>query len=117
MNSIFRIIINAIKYRIGLFGKAPLCNLCPERAPKVLNFCFLLCWRCTGLLIGAIIGKLLFGVTNFQINQSYLRILFVLILVLPVVIDSVLQYYFGVLSTNKRRCLTGIIAGIGATLI
>lgn len=83
----------------------PLCNKKPERAPNVNGHTFPLCWRCTGLVLGALAG--------------YISLLFIppiglcsYTLLLPIGIDGGLQYLGGVLSTNTRRFVTGFIGGL-----
>ena len=41
------------------FGKAPLCNGRPERAPHLGTFVFPLCWRCTGVFVGCIMSTII----------------------------------------------------------
>ena len=83
----------------------PLCNKKPERAPHIYGHTFILCWRCTGLIIGAcfgIIARLILG--NF--SQIYY------LLLLPVAIDGGLQYIFRIMSNNPRRFITGFVGGL-----
>ena len=83
----------------------PICNKKPERAPRLFGHTFILCWRCTGLVVGAIIGnilKLYIGPIN---ALGYL-------LLIPTGIDGILQYKFGIMSNNFRRFTTGIIGGL-----
>ena len=83
----------------------PICNRIPTRAPHIFGHTFPLCWRCTGVVVGSIIGLIMRMYINpigYSIN----------ILVLPLAIDGVLQYKFGIESTNPRRFITGIVCGL-----
>ena len=83
----------------------PICNKKPDRAPNIFGHTFILCWRCTGLVLGGIVGtfaRLYFG--NIKIYWYSLLI--------PVGIDGGLQYYCGVMSNNYRRFITGFIGGL-----
>lgn len=83
----------------------PLCNKKPDRAPKIFGHTFILCWRCSGLIVGASLGYLILlliqpiGIYSFA-------------LLIPIGVDGGMQYYLGVLSTNSRRFITGIIGGL-----
>jgi uncharacterized membrane protein len=83
----------------------PLCNKKPDRAPHLLGHTFLLCWRCTGLVAGALVGCLLL---TFVQTLGLLGML----LLVPVGVDGVLQYKYGVLSNNYRRFITGFLGGL-----
>ena len=90
------------------FGKAPLCNGRPERAPHIGSFCFPLCWRCTGLFIGCIIATIIKLSVEIESN-----IMIVVITSLPMLIDWSLQRVRIKESTNFRRFTTGLISAIG----
>ena len=83
----------------------PLCNKHPERAPHIFGHTFILCWRCTGLLIGAILGYTILLITQ-PIGLSGM------LFIIPVGIDGIMQYNFGIMSNNCRRFITGFIAGL-----
>ena len=83
----------------------PICNKCPDRAPKLFGHSFIFCWRCTGLIVGAILG-ILFKICFWNISVIYY------VLLIPIFIDGVLQYYFDIMSNNKRRFITGIVGGL-----
>jgi uncharacterized membrane protein len=94
--------------RIKLFGRLPLCNMHYERAPHLGHFCFPLCWRCSSILMGIIIGKLV----HFDINIYY-----ACLLQIPIIIDGYLQYKHVIVSTNIRRIVTGFLSGLSASTI
>lgn len=84
-----------------------LCHRLPERSFFIKGKQFPLCARCTGILLGYIIGiiiNIIFKVDNLLLN---------VFLVIPTVIDGTGQYFGHWVSNNKRRFITGIIAGIG----
>ena len=83
----------------------PLCNKKPDRAPHIFGHTFILCWRCTGLLVGAILGYILLAITQ-PIGISGMSF------IIPVGIDGIMQYKFGIMSNNYRRFVTGFIAGL-----
>lgn len=101
-------LIKLIKTYFSYLGKVPLCNKKPERAPKILGFCFLLCWRCLGLLVGGVIGSFMYmkEIINYKNNA-----LFIFLLGGPFIIDISMQI-LRKQSTNERRFLTGILLGI-----
>ena len=100
--------LNVIKKYLYLVGKKPLCNKIPERAPHIGDFCFLLCWRCTGIVIGAIISSILFFYI-FNFSEKMIFITFPLLL--PILFDGISQYYFNRKSNNAMRFVTGILFG------
>lgn len=105
-------IINAAKEHLELLGKKPLCNKKAERAPRILNFCFPLCWRCTSIVIGYAIGSIIR--VSFLGGKSYL--FFGSMMCMPCFVDHYLQEKANIRSTNFRRILTGLLAGIGISV-
>lgn len=101
-----------IRYIKENFGKIPFCNEKPDTAPHLGKFCFPVCWRCFALITSILITYL---VAHVWLNMIFpLWISFVMIC--PTVIDGIAQYIFGILSNNRRRCIIGIISGIGITM-
>ena len=92
-----------------MIGKAPLCNGKPERAPHIGSFCFPLCWRClmidVGLLVGAVLQLLFVPGLAVALLSSLLMI--------PCLIDGLKQKYTDYVSSNPKRAVFGLIAGIG----
>lgn len=101
-------IINIIVERLLKIGKIPICNGISSRAFHIGEFCFLLCYRCTFVVLFFFISLF---VTN-KLKKTYPTVLMVAIMI-PMVIDGGLQKFFGILSTNMRRSLTGALFGIG----
>ncbi|MEO5891143.1 MAG: DUF2085 domain-containing protein [Ferruginibacter sp.] len=87
------------------------CHRLPERSFFWKGKQFPICARCTGLYI----GYLSFILFNFEIIT--LRSVFAFLLVLPTVLDGLLQAFYKVPSTNTRRVITGMIAGVGLMAI
>jgi uncharacterized membrane protein len=88
----------------------PLCNHCPERAPHFGGLIFFLCWRCTGILLGLLLAlvsvRVVYGANGPQ------EIIWLLVLSAPGMIDVYRQKIKGKPSNNKRRFITGLLAGI-----
>lgn len=66
-----------------------------------------LCARCTGILVGYLAGIIL-GIFNYRTN-----IIGAILLIVPTGIDGFGQYMGKWKSTNTRRFITGVLAGIG----
>lgn len=84
-----------------------LCHQLPERSFFFHGRQFPICARCTGIFIGYLLGigyALIFGKI-----PSYIA----LILILPLIIDGGFQHLRKWESTNIRRLITGMLAGIG----
>lgn len=101
LNSLFL----RLEYRIRNIGKTPLCNLCVDRGPHIGSFVFPLCYRCTGLIIG--------GIFSFYIKiDTTISIL----LFIPMVVDSLLQYFINYKSNNLKRFVSGFMFGLGLNI-
>ena len=98
-----------IKECFAWIGKKPLCNKERKRAPIIFGHSFILCWRCSGLVIGGLIGSYLYstGALNCR-NNMY----FIFLLGAPLIIDTITQRIANIESTNKKRFITGILLGI-----
>lgn len=83
-----------------------LCHRLPERSFFFKGRQFPLCARCTGILFGYILGII------YVILSHGMHIILELSLMLPLVIDGTGQYLGYYESTNIRRLITGILAGI-----
>ena len=85
-------------------GKHPICSGYRSRAPVIFGWCFPLCYRCTAFIISLIFSELI-GVE--------LTVIWTCILLFPMVVDGVFQYFLHRESTTIRRILTGTLAGVG----
>ncbi|MDR3598667.1 MAG: DUF2085 domain-containing protein [Clostridium sp.] len=82
------------------------CHRIPERSFFFRCHQFPICARCTGILIGYIVGIIYIIFFNFL--NTYIE----LSLIVPLIIDGTGQYLGYFKSTNFRRLITGILAGI-----
>lgn len=87
------------------------CHRLPERSFFFRGKQFPLCSRCTGILIGYIIGILYF------IFFDKINFFLALSLIIPLVIDGYGQYLGKWISNNGRRFFTGVLAGVGTVYI
>ena len=96
--------------KLLFIGKFSGCHQLPERSFFVKDYQFPICARCTGVLLGNIIG--LVGAFVYILNWRTLvlgcSIMF---------LDWHLQFIRLVKSTNTRRLITGIIGGYSLTSI
>ena len=86
---------------------ACMCHQRPDRSFFLKGKQFPVCARCTGVLIGYILGVMLAVVTSCR---AYLWFLLMLI---PMIVDGGLQHFKNIESNNLRRLFTGILGGIG----
>ncbi len=94
----------------AVFGKRPLCNRRPERAPAVGSFVFPLCWRCSGLVVGwwggyfLNVPPLVEGIGKHLVGG---------LLLIPLIVDVALQKSFRIESTNSGRFTSGVLFTLG----
>ncbi|MGL4453486.1 MAG: DUF2085 domain-containing protein [Sarcina sp.] len=88
-----------------------ICHQRPERSFFIRDRQMPVCARCTGIVVGYIIGILL---CFFIKNESFI---FPILLAVPTGIDGFGQLYEKWVSNNFRRCFTGIFAGVGLILL
>jgi uncharacterized membrane protein len=93
----------SFKKRLNSFGEKPLCSLKQSRGILILDFCFPLCSRCTGLVVGAIIG---YVASDFISLNIYLRALFMML----ILVDVLRSKYFT--TSNTNRFTTGMLFSI-----
>lgn len=101
-----------ISKRVWSLGRKPICNLRPDRAPRLFGICFPLCWRCTGIILGVFLAPGFLSCT-FVVNISTIH---GLALITPAAVDAVAQYAYGIESTNLRRVTTGAACGVGLVI-
>lgn len=87
------------------------CHQLPERSFFFKGHPFPLCARCTGILIGYFIGLI------YIFFFKDLHIVLELLLIVPLIIDGTGQYLGYFRSTNIRRLITGILAGISTVCL
>ena len=83
------------------------CHQKPERSFFLYGYQFPLCARCTGVLIGYVCSFFLL-VFGFSIPS-----IVCILLLLPLVLDGMIQLFFYIMSNNTRRFITGTLFGIG----
>ena len=81
------------------------CHQMPERSFFIGSYQLPLCARCTGIVIGHVLGIVV---------AMFCKVSFWTLLgTLPLMVDGTLQEATGYESTNPRRLLTGIFYGFG----
>ena len=75
-----------------------------------------LCARCLGVLIGQLLG---FGalIGGFLVAYSSLGVMLSILLLYPMGVDWSLQEFMGLESSNWRRLVTGLLGGLGLTIV
>ncbi len=88
-----------------------ICHRIPERSFFIKGHQFPVCARCTGFYSGLIV----YLIINcfFKHNYDFNMLLVSMILMVPVAIDGLTQYFGPRESTNNLRFITGFIGGIG----
>lgn len=88
-----------------------LCHQLPERSFFYRGRQFPICARCTGILLGYIIGVLI------ALKYHHIPLGVLILLLVPLGIDGIAQYLGFWESTNIRRLFTGIAAGIATDFL
>lgn len=83
------------------------CHQMPERSFFINKYQFPVCARCTGMMVGYIMALFL---VIIKIN---IKLIFCILLMIPMIIDGCVQYKTTYLSNNLKRFITGIMYGIG----
>jgi uncharacterized membrane protein len=105
-----------VKKVLNKIGKVPLCNGKPERAPHVCGKCFILCWRCSMVVLFSIMVTLLITYSKIFIMKIPFAII-ALLLIVPMIVDGVAQYLLHKESNNSRRIITGSLFGCGIAIL
>lgn len=98
-----------------IVGKVPLCNRKGDRAPHFFGFCFIFCYRCSGVLLGILLGYIIHQF-NISLEPNLGLFLFGVVLMIFLVVDGTMQYFKDIESTNVRRLVSGLMAGLGIYL-
>ena len=94
--------------KLGKFlAIAFMCHQKPERSFCFKGKQFPLCARCTGILIGYFLGIYMAYIISCN------NYLWLLICILPMLVDGGIQFIFKIESNNFRRLITGMLGGIG----
>ena len=96
-------------------GKYPICNHKKNTAPQLWGMTFILCWRCTGVMISlitmCIVGAIL------QVNFGIGQVFFGGLLLIPMIVDGLKHYFYNGDTSNRRRFITGMLFGVGYALV
>ena len=101
----------SLLYRAAMFVGGWWCHQLPERSPHLLGAQLPLCWRCTGIALGAL--ALLCGLFAKK-KLPPLSLSLLLASALPFDVLAGVLAGGGALD-NPRRFLTGVLWGVGAT--
>ena len=94
-----------------LFNRRPICNNNPNSAPMIDGVPFLLCWRCTGAVLGIATGLILQKIIPSAYDDlSSLKL--VVIFSLPALIDFSLNRLRLKKESNIMRFITGVSLGL-----
>ncbi|MGD9605140.1 MAG: DUF2085 domain-containing protein [Bacilli bacterium] len=103
-----------LKERWQLLGQAPLCNGQPETTFQVFGFSFILCYRCTFIIIGLLLTTFVFSKLKTPLFSSKKQQILLMIMGLLILIaDGANHHLLGNETTNLLRILTGFFGGIG----
>jgi uncharacterized membrane protein len=87
------------------------CHRLPERSYFCRGRQFPMCARCTGIGVGYIVAAII------AIFYGSLGVLTSILLIIPTSVDGTVQLFFRRESTNNRRLITGIAAGVGIVFV
>jgi len=92
-----------------------ICHRKPERSFHLKGHQFPVCARCTGIYI----SLFLYFIYSyyFYLNHGLGLVIFGIILLLPMYVDGMTQYYWDRESNNNLRLITGLIGGLGLAII
>lgn len=88
-----------------------MCHRLPERSFFFKGKQFPLCARCTGILVGYIVGVL------YLLFFGIIPLIFSLLILVPTLVDGFGQLGNKWRSNNSRRLITGILAGVGIDFV
>lgn len=88
-----------------VFGKNPLCNRDPSKAPHIGGFCLPVCWRCMGGIIGATLAFFCFAHLPYWLCGAPISWL---LLACP----AVVHYLYGAVYHRKLRNTVRLVTGI-----
>lgn len=86
-------------------GRYARCHQMPERSFFIRGYQLPLCARCTGIMIGNIIGLMTFWI-DFPLWTALLMI--------PMALDGTVQRFTDYESNNRRRLITGLLWGFAS---
>lgn len=86
------------------------CHQRADRSFSIGHYQFPVCARCTGILISTIIAYIIYFKRRIRVGKCVW-------MMIPMVIDGILQYMEIYESNNTRRFITGLLGGFGCTYI
>ena len=95
---------------MGILNRRPLCNNNSQSAPHINGKCFILCWRCIGVLTGVLTVSVLRLWFDVSIEENDL--LYSIVMILPAYVDYVLIRCRLIRPNNIRRFFTGVLLGV-----
>lgn len=103
---------------LSRIGEAPLCNGQAETTFQIFGFRFLLCYRCTFLVLGLLLTVAALSRLDWKKHlPKKIGLILAFLLILPLVIDGTAHYFFGQETTNLIRIQSGMFAGMGSGLL
>ena len=87
----------------------PICNKKPNRAPVIFGKTFILCWRCSMCILFLFVTTITLEIIKIKVSNKLLIIN--IVLMIPMILDGSLQYFFCITSNNFRRGITGGLFG------
>ncbi|RLF62622.1 MAG: DUF2085 domain-containing protein [Thermoplasmata archaeon] len=93
-----------------------LCHQKKERSYFINGNQMPFCSRCTGIFLGFAIGMLASIILQKRICFSDKTVLFILVLMLPLIIDGTMQLFGAWESKNIIRITTGTLTGVAGSL-
>ncbi|NLD26004.1 MAG: DUF2085 domain-containing protein [Acholeplasmataceae bacterium] len=117
-HTFFRYLEELIRERFSKIGEAPLCNGRAETTFEIFGFTFILCYRCTFIILGLILTVIILPkIFTFRNLSRWLQLVIIVLLISPALIDGIRQYAFGSESNNILRITTGFVTGIGLGML
>ncbi|MCZ3366623.1 MULTISPECIES: DUF2085 domain-containing protein [Methanobacterium] len=95
--------------------KVFICHRLPERTFKIGKWYFPVCSRCTGIYISMFSYYFFVYFVYVQYNPIIITIAFLMII--PVLLDGLTQFFGFRESNNALRFTTGLIAGLGLGIL
>lgn len=92
-----------------------ICHRLPDRTFKVGDWYFPVCARCTGFYIAAF--SYFTYVYFFYVDYTPILILFAFLIITPVLLDGLTQFYGFRVSNNILRLFTGLMGGVGLAIL
>lgn len=87
------------------------CHAMPERSFHYHGKVFPICARCTGELVGILMGILIVCIFGYP------KLRIAILMMIPLILDGTLQRLTSYESRNRRRLITGILFGIAIVFI